>query len=118
MSITTLIELVQDIEKAMNDYAAGWRNTDVLRIISPKIQEIQYRSDTMEGYWAGEAGQELPFDHGYVHEKLSSLTGEVDKLYSSRKHVRVGGIDEVKRQAMGECSRLRTYFGRPWLQRL
>ncbi len=115
MSMMKLIGLVQNIENAMNEYTAGWRNTDALRIISTTIQEIWYQSGRMEGYRLVETGQGwLPFDHGYVRERLTSLKGEVDVLYSPRKHARAGGADEVKRQAMGDCSRLRTYFGRPW----
>jgi hypothetical protein len=33
MSMPLLVELVQRIEETMNEYAAGWRNTDALRII-------------------------------------------------------------------------------------
>jgi hypothetical protein len=116
MSMTKLIELVQKIEKAMDENEGGSQNTDAQRIIQSKIWEIRHQVGMMEGYRAGEAGQELLFDHGYVSEKLGSLNEEVDKLYSPRKHARAGGVDEVKRQATGDCSRLRMYFGRPWVQ--
>ena len=118
MNMTPLIALVEAIERAMDEYTAGWRNDDALRIISRAIQDIRFQSDRMEGYCALDGNRELLFDHGYVREKLSALTGEADRLYSLRKQAIAGGIDEVKRQAMGDCSRLSTYFRKPWLKRL
>src|SRR5450755_1183441 len=116
MSMTKLIELVQKIEKAMDENEGGWQNTDARRNIQSTIWEIRHQVGRMEGYRAGEAGQELLFDHGYLSKKLSSLNDEVDKLYSPRKHATAGGVDDVKRQAMGDCSLLRKYFGKPWVQ--
>lgn len=118
MSMTELIDLVDRIEKVMDEYEGGWQNTDARRIIQSTIWEIRHQVGMMEGYRAGEVGQEFLFDHGYISEKLGSLNENADKLYSSRKHARSGGVDEVKRQAMGDCSRLRKYFGRPWVQSL
>ena len=114
MSMTELIDLVDRIEKVMNQYEGGWQNNDALRIIRSTVWEIRHRVGMMEGYRVGEVDQD--FDHGYISEKLGSLNENADKLYSSRKHARSGGVDEVKRQAMGDCLLLRKYFGRPWVQ--
>lgn len=115
--MTTLIALVEDIETAMNEYTTGWRNENALRVIDRAIQKIRFQSSMLEGYFLLlDGGRQFPFDHGYVCEKLSSLTGELDRFYSSRKHAMAGGVDIVKRQAMGDCSLLRKYFEKPWRQ--
>jgi hypothetical protein len=116
MSMTNSVELVQKIEKAMDENEGGWQNIDARQIIQSTIWEIGHQVGMKEGYRAGEAGQGVLLDHGYVTEKLGSLNEEVDKLYSPRKHAMAGGVDDVKRQAMGDCSRLRMYFGRQWIQ--
>jgi hypothetical protein len=117
MGMQKLIELVRKIEEAIDEYCGGSQNTDAQRIIQSTIWEIRHRVGMMEESWTGEAGQKLPFNHdGYVSEKLSSLKEGVDNLFSPRKYARAGGVDQVKRQALGDCSRLRTYFGRPWVQ--
>jgi hypothetical protein len=116
MSMTNLVELVQKIEKAIDENGAGWQNTDARRSTQSMIWEIRNQLGTKEGFRAGEEGHEVLFDQGYVSEKLGSLNEEVDKLYSPRKHAMAGGVDAVKRQAMGDCARLRMYFGRAWIQ--
>src|ERR1039458_3945436 len=104
-------ELVQKIEKVMDEYLAGCRNTEARTIIESTIWEIRHRVGRMEGYRLGESGQEVLVDHGYVSEKLSSLNEAAGKLYSQ-----AGSVDAVKSQAMGDCSLLRNYFERPWAQ--
>jgi hypothetical protein len=116
MSMTSLVELVQKLEKAIDENDAGWQNTDARRSTQSMIWEIWNQLGTKEGYRAGEEGHEIRFDQGYVIEKLGSLNEEVDKLYSQRKHAMAGGVDGVKSQAMGDCARLRMYFGRAWIR--
>ncbi len=47
MSMTLLVEQVQKIEQALNEHAAGWRNSEALRIITSAIRDIQHQTDWM-----------------------------------------------------------------------
>ncbi|MGB9073566.1 MAG: hypothetical protein WCC22_13070 [Terriglobales bacterium] len=115
--IAACVAAVDRIENALDEYAAGWKNTDALSIIGTAIREIGHRVNFgVEGYRMCVDGHVFEFDHGYAREKLSSLKEEVDALYSPRKHERWGGVDTVKRHARSNCCKLRSYFSRPWLQ--
>ena len=88
------IEAVGKIESYLREYAPGGKNTQALRATSAVIRDIR----------SSEAG-----DHSYVREKLVSLWGWVDKLYSARKHV-PWGVDRVRQYATSDCYRLKTYL--------
>jgi hypothetical protein len=91
MNMTKSIEALDTIERALCEYEAGWNNTDARAVIHQAVFVIRC-----------EAG-----DHSQVREKLVSLSGWVDKLYSPRKHGRWGGVDCVKGYALADCSGLR-----------
>lgn len=87
-------EAVGRIQKCLEDYTGGHKNTEALSIISAAISDIDY-----------EAGH-----HTYVHGTLVSLRVWVEKLYSPRKHAPHGGIDQVRLFAVDDCHRITMYL--------
>jgi hypothetical protein len=90
------IEAVGIIEECLNEYVAGWKNTEALSAIAKPIRVIEQESG----------------DCGDVRVLLVSLRGYIDILYSTRKHegydvVDVDGVDVVKGHILADCSSLR-----------
>jgi hypothetical protein len=87
------LEAVRRIEKCLEDYTGGCKNTQALAIISVAISDIDH-----------EAGH-----YTYVQEKLVHLREWIGKLYSPRKHA-PWGIDQVRSFAIGDCRRITMYL--------
>jgi len=51
--------------------------------------------------------------HEYVREKLTSLTGWINKLYSPRKHAG-RGTDRVMQFVFSDCYKMEMYLDRSW----
>jgi hypothetical protein len=88
---------IATIRTCLNDCACGLKNIEALTVIGKAVSEIRV-----------EAG-----GHVYVREKLASLNGWADKLYSPRKHV-AWGIDRVRDFVLTDCYRLERYLQRIW----
>jgi hypothetical protein len=87
------VKAIEAIRTYLNDYACGWKNPEATAAIAGAVAEIR-----------AEFG-----DHVYVREKLVSLNGWVDKLYSPRKHA-PWGLDRVKQFIFSDCYRLEMYL--------
>jgi hypothetical protein len=83
------------IEKCLENYTGGWKNTQALSIISEAMSDI----DREAGHYT------------YIHEKLAHLREWVDKLYSPRKHAPLG-IDRVRSFVIGDCRQITMYLNR------
>jgi hypothetical protein len=86
---------IKSIRTCLNDYTCGWKNSEALTVIAKAVGEIQV-----------EAGS-----HDYVREKLGSLNGWADKLYSPRKHA-PWGIEMVRHFILCDCDGVKMYLER------
>jgi hypothetical protein len=89
------MDALESIRTCMNDYTCGWRYAEALTVIAKAVSEIRV-----------EAGS-----HDYVREKLGSLNGWADKLYSSWKHA-PWGIEMVRHFILCDCDGVKTYLER------
>jgi multidrug resistance efflux pump len=85
---------VDELERNLEDYTAGWRNDEALRSTSMLISRIKTKAS-----W-----------NLYISEKLCSLSGWLAALYSERKWRRYGSLEQVKNFAFQECEKIRMYL--------
>jgi hypothetical protein len=85
---------LEEIQRCLKDYASGWKNEEARQTINRLIQKIE-----AEVGWSP-----------YVSEKLVSLTGWVDCLYSVKKWKPWGSTEQVRYFAFLECEKIRMYM--------
>ena len=89
----TTEEALQAIETTVNECTLGWANLEATRRIEEAVSVIRI-NERMDSY---------------LIEKLTSLRGWTEILFSARKHVRYGGIDQVRHFLLTECDKIRSY---------
>ena len=97
MSNDKALEVLNQIQKALEDYQTGYANSEAIRVIDGLLREVRN---------SAEAPANL------VGEKLSSIRELVGIVFSSRKHQRYGGVESVKSSILRDLASLRIILSR------
>ena len=89
-----IFKAAASIEEILDEYTIGWANEEAKKKIEKILFDMQHSTN-----------------YNYILEKLGSIQGWINILYSERKHSKYpGGADQVKGFILSDCCGIKSYL--------